>query len=373
MLSRTPVSSSGKELMFLSLVLCSIFCVGCGGTAAPTPETAAVPKTLNASTTTTTTDLPVSEAIASDPSAPTAGQATATHGRGEVWVDANGQKWFGNVPMDAFFDQPYAIANDTTPIGSSTVAPAVTSGTVKAPESASTSLSGDSWNDLISAAELDDEVKTIRNFLNENLRSVSNYNSSMLMIPPKVATLGALAGVAMEHPDAVSWKDDAKYVRDLARKMNSDTLHAGPKDQRRLLELYEAVSDTLNRSRPADLEEPSETDTFADVSEMRLLMRRIEEAEKRLKTEAGTDKGLASRKEMVAHEATLIATLAKIVTLPGYGYEDDQRFKGYASEVIQAALAIKVAATDNDFSGYELALTRISTNCSSCHSDYKNN
>ena len=340
---------------------------------------ATVPETRNSSTANTTTDLPVSEAVVGEPTSPTADQTTITHGRGEVWVDANGQKWFGNVPMDAFFDEPYAIANDTTPIGGSTTTPAVTSqtgtttetGTV--PESAPASLSSDSWNDLITVAELDDEVKTIRNFLNENLQSVSNYNSSMLMIPPKVATLGALAEVAMEHPDAVSWKDDAKYVRDLARKMNSDTLHAGPKDQRRLLELYEAVSDTLNRSRPADLEEPSETDTFADVAEMRLLMRRIEEAEKRLKTEASTDTGLASRKEMVTREAALIATLAKIVTLPGYGYEDDQRFKGYAAEVIQAALAIKIAATDNDFTDYELALTRISTNCSSCHSDYKNN
>ncbi|MFN5798600.1 MAG: hypothetical protein ACK5AN_13820, partial [Planctomyces sp.] len=27
--------------------------------------------------------------------------------RNEVWTDEKGQKWFGNVPMDAFFDQPY--------------------------------------------------------------------------------------------------------------------------------------------------------------------------------------------------------------------------------------------------------------------------
>lgn len=76
---------------------------------------------------------------------------------------------------------------------------------------------------------------------------------------------------------------------------------------------------------------------------------------------------------MVAHEAAVLATLAKIATLPGYGYEDDPRFKGYASDVIQAAMAIKSAAAGNDFTNYELALTKISTTCSACHSDYKNN
>jgi hypothetical protein len=195
----------------------------------------------------------------------------------------------------------------------------------------------------------------------------------MLMIPSKAATMGALAGVAMEHPNPVSWKDDAKYVRDLAKQMNSETLRSGPKDQKRILGLYEAMSDTLNRSRPADLAEPPESDGFADVSEMRLLMHRMDEAEKRMKTEAGTDTALTARKDMVAHEAALMATFAKIVTLPGYGYEDDPKFKAYASDVVQAALTIKGAALSNDFATYELALTKVSTSCNNCHSDYKNN
>lgn len=367
-----------------------IFCTGCGGSAPSLPDPAV-------------TDSPASVAGSSDSSVTPAATNTADsdgtrgksaaaivkHGRGEVWVDDKGQKWFGDVPMDAFFDQPYTVASDATPIGGGAATTAVVSspGSTDVPDPTTTEIpaapsgtettpptaSGDSWGDLISEVELDDEVKTIRNFLNENLQSVSNYNSSMLMIPPKVATLGALAGVAMEHPNSVSWKDDAKYVRDLAKQMNSDTLRSGPKDQKRLLKLYEAMSDTLNRSRPADLAVPPESDGYAEVSEMRLLMHRMDEAEKRMKTEAGTDTALTSRKDMVIHEAALMATLVKIVTLPGYGYEDDPKFKGYADGVLQAALAIKGAAQGNDFAAYELSLTRVSTSCNNCHSDYKNN
>jgi hypothetical protein len=216
--------------------------------------------------------------------------------RDEVWTDDKGQKWFGNVPMDAFFDQPYEVAANQTPLGngsgavvatatgSSSMGSNGTSGskpaggdpaaemneTVTKPDTsattgsttttASAAGSGDSWAALISSTTLDDEVKSIRNFLNENVHSVGTFNSSMLMIPPKAAAIGALAGVAMEHPDAVSWKDDAKYIRDLAKKMNSAPLQRGAKDQKRIEALYDALSDTLNRSKPAGLEEPPETD-----------------------------------------------------------------------------------------------------------------
>lgn len=381
-------SRADQNRTWLAIAALLIYCAGCGGSGTTSADPTASGSPASASGT-TGASANTASATGSDPAAGKSPTAVVKHGRGEVWVDEKGQKWFGDVPMDAFFDQPYTVASNATPIdgGSATTAvvsnaepadvpdptvtdtPAAQSGTEKTPPSAS----ADSWGNLISEVELDSEVKSIRNFLNENLQSVSNYNSSMLMIPSKAATLGALAGVAMEHPNAVSWKDDAKYVRDLAKQMNSETLRSGPKDQKRILGLYEAMSDTLNRSRPADLAEPPESDGFAEVSEMRLLMHRMDEAEKRMKTEAGTDTALTSRKDMVAHEAALMATFAKVVTLPGYGYEDDPKFKAYASDVVQAALAIKGAAESNDFATYELALTKVSTSCSNCHSDYKNN
>jgi hypothetical protein len=315
-------------------------------------------------------------------------------------VDEKGQKWFGNVPMDAFFDEPYTVAGDATPLGgtASAVVAANTSDPEKTTETSASSqvsaaegadmkteatapepgassaptASDDSWGSLISKAILEDEVKSIRNFMNENLQSVGTFNSSMLMIPPKAAALGALAGVAAQHPEAVSWKDDAKYVRDLARQMNESTLQRGAKDQKRLQGLFEALSDTLNRSKPAGLKEPPASTSFADVSEMRLLMMRMEEAEKRMKTESGTEATMASKKDMIAHEASMMAVMARIVTLPGYGYEDDKEFKGYGEEVVNASGKIRMAAESNDFAAYEGALTKIATTCQKCHSKYKN-
>lgn len=320
--------------------------------------------------------------------------------RDEVWVDDNGQKWFGNVPMDAFYDKPYEVATNQTPIGGAgqpdfsaiaQAAAAMNGSTASTPmvadaagtetpapaspseTSAGTGESDGGWGELITITALDEEIKSLRNFLNENVHQVGTYNSSMLMIPPKAATIGVLAAIAMEHPDSVSWRDDAIYVRDLAKQMNASTLQRGAKDQKRLEELYDAISDTLNRSRPANLKDPPASDSYADVAEMRLLMMRMEDSEKRLKTEAGTAGSMSAKKDMVMHEASMLAVLSKIIAMPGYGYEDDDRFTGMAENIVKASVDARSAAESGDFAAYESAMTRISTTCSNCHSDYRNN
>jgi cytochrome c556 len=253
-------------------------------------------------------------------------------------------------------------------------APASTTPAPEKPtESATTeTAAADSWDALIPVAVLDEEIKNIRNFLQETVSSVGNYNSSMMMIPPKVATLAALAEVAHLQGQSVSWKDDAIYIRDLAGKMNSSPLQRGAKDQKRLQELFESIADILNRSKPAGLEAPPETDSFAETAEMRSLMKRMEEAEKLMKTEVGSADALTAKKAFVQHEAAVLGVLAKIVTQPGYGYEDDAEFKGFASGIVAATQSLQDAAEGGDFSGFEAAMSGIATNCQNCHSKYKN-
>ena len=317
-------------------------------------------------------------------------------GRNEVWTDEKGQKWFGNVPMDAFFDQPWEVASNSTATGAPSASTAATEMATEqpgektaetvaattppaepaptaapAPEAPAAAGAADSWDQLLPLADLDEEIKSIRNFLQETVSSVGNYNSSMMMIPPKVATLAALAEVARKRQESVSWKDDAAWVRDLAKKMNESPLQRGPKDQKRLQELFEGVSDIFNRSKPAGLEDPPEADSFAETAELRSLMKRMEDAEKNLKTEISSADALGSKKTMVQHEAAILAVLAKIATDPGYGYDEDE-FRGYGGGVVEAAQGIRTAAEGGDFAGFEAAMSKVATSCQNCHSKYKN-
>ena len=308
----------------------------------------------------------------------------------ERWADANGVQYLGNVPLDVFFDQPYSVVQDATPIGTGeTQAVASTDGGMSgggmsgggAPVDATAAkpltaepaaAAGNEWTTLLSVETLLEEVNTTRNFMKESLQTVGAFNSSMLMIPPKAAVMAALASIAMEYPGEITWKEDAKYIRDFAKQMNESTLQRGRKDQVRLLELYESMSDTLNRSKQADLKEPPETDTFVDVAAMGLVMMRMQSAEKRMKNEAGSETAFTSQKKMILHEAAMLGTMTKVVTMSGYGYEDDAEFLGYAKRIVDAAIAIRTAVEVNDFATYEQSLSNLSTACTECHSAFKN-
>jgi hypothetical protein len=388
-MTRSPRLPSQTLLPFLTLAWLGIS--GCGGSDAP-------PADSSAPTTTATDQQPAAADSAAAPETD-AQAATAApsrpRARDEVWVDENGQKFFGKVPLDAFFDKPYEVASNQTPIGGEAPmavadagdaapaadgapemaadAPATTTPEPSAaPEKPAAAADASGWDSLIPVATLDAEVKNIRNFLQENVSSVGSYNSSMMMIPPKVATLAALAEIVRSSSESVSWKDDAAYVRDLAKKMNESPLQRGAKDQKRLQELFESVADILNRSKPSGLEEPPETDSFAEVADMRSLMKRMEEAEKVLKTEVSSEDALGNKKDIVAHESAILGTLANVVLQKGYGYEDDAEFTGYGKSIVEAAQSAKLAGDSGDFSGFEAAMSKVATTCQNCHSKYKN-
>lgn len=304
----------------------------------------------------------------------------------ERWADANGVEYLGKVPMDVFFDQPYSIVQDTTQVGV-TGSPAMVASTdvgmsrsmsggnpppaAEADPPPAADGGGDGWAELMPIETLLEEINSSRNFMKTSLQTVGAYNSSMLMIPPKAAGVAVLATIAMEHPEEVSWKEDAGYIRDFAKQMNESTLRRGKPDQVRLLTLFENMSDTLNRSKPADLAEPPATDSYADVAEMRLLMMRMDSGEKRMKNEAGTETAFATKKETIRHEAAILGAMTKVTTMAGYGYEDDEEFIGYAQRIIDAAKSIQVATEVNDFAAYENALTKITLACTECHSTYR--
>lgn len=374
--------------LFFSVPMCLssvLMLSGCGGTSTSGESTNSAPATKSENAEGSSSDGHVT-AKKSDDTRPA---TDSPRRQDERWTDANGVEYLGNVPLDVFYDQPLKVARDQTMLGVPSMAqiggpaplpPSMNNspmGTAETPPAADSqapsAASEDSWPDLISGEEIRAEITDSRNFLNKSLQRYGDYKKAMLMIPGKVASIAVLSHIAMQHPDDVSWKEDAIYIRDLAKKMNEETLKPDKKSHERVLTLFESIASTLDRSRPSDLEEPNAEDSYVDVAGMDMLMVRLDEAEKRLKTEAGSESAFESKKEMIKHEAALLGTLSHVITLEGYGYADDDEFKGYANNIVTAARTIRDSIETNDFGSYELALSKVSTSCSDCHSAYRNN
>ena len=352
------------------LILCVILS-GCGETSDSTSETDNS-RDVAAST----------QAELAAETTPSVARAESTGGRrpDEVWEDEEGRRYLGNVPYDVFFDNPLEVAGDSRSFDVTLDASSGSTSPVTDPPAASVepppaSTTGGpakvSGTPAMTVEVIEAEVKAIRNFLNQKLRSVATYNSSVTMIPPRAATLALLAALAADHSGDISWKDDALYVRDLAARMNESMLRRGAYDQRRLLGLFEDLTDTLNRSRPAGLEEPVEA-KLAEVAEMGLLMDRLEAAEQTLRAEI-SEASFAEEKERVLHESRLLSGLMQAMATESFGYADDPDFLAHAQTVIGGAAEIQAAAEDGNYSAFELSVSKVVGGCQACHRAYRNN
>lgn len=369
--------SSCRLLILCMLVLSNVS--GCGDSETQSPATAEQSVTVIDAASTESSEHPLT-AVGLLPSTARSKNPQSRR-QDEVWVDDDGNRFIGRVPYDVFFDHPLSVASNGQPLGG--MQSATTSSTPSPQRSALAEISlpvttlplaaaptDNGWSSVLPAAALESEVKAVRNFLNQKLRSVGSYNSSVTMIPAKAATVALLAGIAVEHTGGLSWKEDALYIRDLAASMNGSVLQRGPKDQRRLLGLFENLADTLNRSRPSGLNEPDPETTLADVAAMKLVMVRMDEAEQRLRTEVN-ESSFTSSKEIVQHEASILSGLMQAMTTESYGYADDPEFRKMAQKITDSGREMRGAADRGNFKDFELSLSRIAGSCQACHREYK--
>ncbi|WP_298860902.1 hypothetical protein [uncultured Gimesia sp.] len=338
---------------------------GCGGSS-PAPAPAQNQTTTTASTTPATQVVQNTQSQQSEPV-----------------EKKDDRKMIDGIPYDVWFDNPLAVAGNNQAVApvslpgnkiaaTSNTTPA--NGKMKPPAGESptpAATGGIDWKTIIPMPILESHVKDIRNRLTKNMQSVGTYNTTYLELPTFTSTLAALAGIATEHSADVGWKKNAKFLRDLAASISSETLMRGPKSYKKIQIPFEQMIVILNGSAPAGLPESPEKKPLSEVASMGDLMKRADIAYKWLKSNVGSADALKSEKEKVIEESHLLAAIAKITTTEGYGYVDDEGFLSHANPMSKACLEMVEAAKSDNFEEFDKGLTRIYKACTECHSEYK--
>ncbi len=317
------------------------------------------------------------------------GQPTANGGNGgsKVPIGAqpvvrviNGKKWIGDVPRDIYFEDPLSVAADRRPVGAETVAgapmsdpattPATTSGgtdkTADGEKPAATA-SADNWKSVIGIEPLKTEVKAIRNTLTGHLQNVGKFNSGLKEIPQNGATLAVLAAVAGAHSEEVSWKKNAKFVRDLAGQMLTEKLARGRKSFEQVKAPFESIVEILDGGSPADLPESKDRAAFSDFAEFGYLMQRMDRGFKWIQGNARDEESYKENAAKVRHETVVMGVLARVIKEEGYGWADDEDFLKHADSMLNACLAAEKAVATEAFADYDKAITKIDQLCTQCH------
>jgi hypothetical protein len=289
-----------------------------------------------------------------------------------VHTDSAGRKWIGKIPYDVFYDDPLKIANDKRPVGVA----ANSSHTSQPNESPATGVGttpgkGTDWKSVVSMEILEAEVKRIRNSLTGSLRGVGQYNAGYKGIQIDGGTLAAVAGIIIEHPDSISWKEDAKYMRDLGTRIEESSQKLGKKSFDATVISYENFSSLLNRSKPADLADAEDHIPFSDRADRSTLMRRIDKAYQKMKSNVTTESALEKQKEMVLHESAILAALTKVIMTESYDLFDDEEYRNLAEAMYQACKTMETAVGKKDFTSFDKGLSTLNNSCTQCHTSFR--
>jgi hypothetical protein len=301
--------------------------------------------------------------------------ATGDH-IGEIRKDAWPEIWFkdplaiaaesGTVPGAA--QAAYTTA-ETKPAASQSPAESVKSDAGKDAEAKGGATQ---WAAIISGEALADETKSIKNSLTPNLQDVGRYNSKWKEVRIDASTLAVVAGVARDVPDAPSWKQNAKYIRDVSSQVAGESKANGEQFYRKAREAYDKLEALLSGSKPPGLEESADTIKFSEVANRPFLMKRMERGFNWMKSEVNNEALFKKNSGRVAHEGAILSLLGKVIATPDYGDHDDPGYIESAETVSQSGRDIDEAVKKEDFKAYIEALDRCYKACSKCHEVFKN-
>jgi len=303
-------------------------------------------------------------------------QTASRYPRG-VWTDKQGQKWWHKHPYDVWHEDAYSVARDTRPVGSGTNGK---SGIAVAkeddppdekPDKKQPASAPDDWKTIAPMAALEAEVKRIRNFFLQKTNSPSVYNGNYKEIAYSGATLAAIAHIIAQHPEDISWKEDALYVRSLGLKISETAVGLGVqkfKDTKLPVEQFIAI---LNRNKPAGLDEPNKDASFFDIASRGGLMKRMEAAYNWMDKNVPAKAAMENEAEKVKHEAVILGVLMKVIGDDSYFSADDPEYQKHVDTSVQAAQDIRSAVESGDFMTFRKSLSTINNRCTQCHTDFR--
>ncbi len=288
----------------------------------------------------------------------------------------------GDIPLDVWLDNPIAESKKTgaaapaasaKPVETAAAAkPApMPEGGAKEPATAAPAAGGDDWASIISAEELQAEIKKIKIELTDSLSAIGKYNAHYKEIAMEGAVLAALAGIAIKHSEKVSWKDQAPHVRDVAFEMAKKAKGLGQKPFDDTKKEFEKLEGLLSGNPPPGLPEAPPDIPFSEVASRRGIMQRLQINSDYLRANFQTEAKLEKGQDDAAHAASVTAAITKVIGTEGYGSADEDEYKAFVKSMVESNLVMMKAAKDKDFAAFSDANGKVTKYCSDCHQAYQ--
>src|SRR5690606_33802093 len=132
------------------------------------------------------------------------------------------------------------------------------------------------WPSILPLDVLRNEIAAVGNDLGEKLLTVGSYNAAFEDVSRNGWLLSALATIASEYPDPISWKSNALLARDQAVAVAMSATARGRQNFSEAQLANELVAAIINNNTPPGLSAPDPAASREETADRSALMSRMQ-------------------------------------------------------------------------------------------------
>jgi hypothetical protein len=232
---------------------------------------------------------------------------------------------------------------------------------------------GGGWSALISAATIEDTIKGLKQQVDKEVTTPSDFKGKGHKLARRDYTLLAmLFGIAGEYDGDVRWKKDAAAARDAFARSAANFKVATDQAYNEAKSRKEELSELVGGSSPFAGKEAEPKAQWPQVANRAPLMQYLESAwEPRLKPALAEKTQFSASSDKVLRDAELIAAIGEVLSKEGMEDASDAAYKALCGRLRDGAKQIADAVKQKNFDQASKASAAISKACADCHENYK--
>lgn len=226
------------------------------------------------------------------------------------------------------------------------------------------------WAAIVSGSTIEDEVKRARQALDESVNTPTEfagrgYKSAQVQF----TTLALLFGIASEYDGDVRWKSDAASARDAFARAAANAKAGGNSQvfseaKSRKQDLQELINGS---GFPAKGTAEPKTNWGQTCNRIPLMQRLEATQENRMREWVADKAAFKANKEVLLHEAQLVAAIGEVLGKEGMEDADAEEYKAFCLKLKKAALEVADAVKLDSDEAARKAVANINTTCDQCH------
>jgi hypothetical protein len=232
---------------------------------------------------------------------------------------------------------------------------------------------GSGWSALISAATIEDTIKTLKQQVDKEVTTLSDFKGKGHKLARRDYTLLAmLFGIASEYEGHVRWKKEAPAARDAFARSAANFKVATDQAFNEAKTRKEELNDLVGGSSPFGGKTAEPKGAWGQIAGRAPLMQYLESAwEPRLKPLLTEKSQFAANSDKILRDAEMFAAIGEVLAKDGMADADAAEYKAFCMRLRDGAKQIIDGVKQKDFDQASKASATIGKACAECHENYR--